>query len=739
NSAEIASRDLVNYIGWNPFNVSNDEIVYTDGTLNPNARLLYPEDTGYSDDLKRLGVRTDLGMTYSAGSQKSDQYFSLGYLDEKGYTVGSDFKRLTGRLRVNTSPTKWLKVGLNVSANFTKSDVANQTSGINENPFYVDLILAPIYPVYKHDPYTGAYLLDANGKKIYDPGDYKPVFSGRNVVYETEANINNQRRNSFTAVNTIDAKITKTLKFTSNFSAYINNYRGETYDNSTIGDAVTIGKTIRTNSNQYYLNWSKILSWTKRFDKHRVTLMAGHENYYNYWDQIRGTGTGEAIDGLPVLDNMTSTRGESYDRLYTTEGFLSKADYSYNGIYVLSGSFRRDGSSRFAKHNRWGNFWSVSGAYNISKEKFFKVNWVNSLKVRGSYGLVGNDKTGNFFTSRKLYTLGYNNGYEGGAYLTQSGNPNLKWETNRSIDVAVEAALFKNRLRATVELFRRQSDNLLFDVALPLTSGLYTMDENFGSMKNEGIEIELGGTPISNKNFVWYISMNATKFNNVILALPDSYKGLVSGTKRYDVGVSRYGFWLRDWIGVDPNTGGYLYAAENGATTSSGANAVYKYFGSPIPDWYGGVTNTFSHKNLSLRVLVTYQIGGYTYDEDYQRLTNLGTYGRAMHVDMLTRWQKPGDITQVGRLRTGTSSYYSDRMLMPADYINIRTVALTYNFTKRLARKIGVGNAKAYINGENLFISSKRKGLDPTQTYTGVASYTYAPSRIVSLGLNLTL
>ncbi len=749
DNAELATKDIVKYIGWNPFNVSDDEIVYTNGQLNPNARLLYPDDTGFSDELGRIGIRTDAGLTFSGGSRGSDQYFSLNYLDEKGYVVGSDFKRLSGRLRVNTTPAKWLKVGLNISANFTTSDRANQSSGINENPFYVDLVLAPIYPVFRHDPYTGAYLLDANGNKIYDRGDYKPMFAGRNIVYETFANINNDKRNSFTAVNTIDANLIKNVKFSSNFSAYINNFRAETYDNSEMGDAYTVGKSIRTNSNQYYLNWSKLLTWSKSYNRHKVSVLVGHENYYNYWDQITGTGTGETIGELPVLDNMTSTKGASYDRLYTTQGFLSKADYSYAGKYIFSASARRDGSSRFAGKNKWGNFWALSGAYNISDEKFFNVKWVNNLKIRGSYGLVGNDRTGNYFTSKRLYNLGANYGYEGGAYLSQAGNPNLQWETNTSMDVAVEASMFKSRLNATIEVFRRKSENLLFDVALPLTSGLYTMDENFGSMKNEGIEIELEGTPIRKRNFRWNVSLNATTLRNRILSLPPSYVGLISGTKRYDVGQSIYEFWLRDWVGVNPRTGGNLYEPLNPSTspvvidgvtyTSSGANAKYKYFGSSIPDVFGGITNTFSHKNLSLRVLVTYQIGGQTYDGDYQRLTNLGTYGRAFHKDMLRRWQNSGDITDVPKPVVGNTSYNSDRMLVDADYINLRTIALTYNFTKKFAKKLNFSNARAFINGENLYISSKRKGLDPTQTYTGDSNYTYAPSRIVSLGLNITL
>lgn len=756
-STSYATQNLASFIGWNPFNVSDDEIVYQDGRLNPNAKLLYPDDTGFGDELHRLGIRTDAGLTTSGGNAKSDYYVSLNYLNDQGYILGSDFQRFTGRLRVNASPLSWLKIGLNVSANFTKSDRANESSGLGENPFYIDLTMAPIYPVYKHDPVTGAYVLDAQGNKIYDPGDYKPVFTGRNVIYETLYNIAQQKRNSFTAVNTVDVKISKTLKFTSNFSIYTNNYRGEEYDNSTMGDAMGTGRNFRTNSTQYYLNWSKILTWTKRFNKHRFNVLVGHENYYNHWDQIWGRGYGETIEGVTALDNFTSTRSDGYERLYTTQGFLSKFDYSYNSIYVFSASARRDGSSRFSGNNKWGNFWSVSAAYNIDKEEYFKVKWIDNLKIRGSYGLVGNDKTGNYFTSRMLYTLDYDNGNEGGAFLTQTGNPNLQWETNTNADVAIEIGVLKNRLSATIELFRRQSDNLLFDTRLPVTSGLLTMDENFGSMRNQGIELQLQGTPIRNKNFSWLADFNITTFDNVILSLPARYQGVVIGTKKYEVGRSRYEFWLRDQVMINPGVvglpgGGQIlytpdpdktltsaYVVDGVTYTSSADNALRKYFGSAIPDFYGSVGSTFTYKNWSLRLMGIYQIGGYTYDNDYQRLMIRGTAGRAMHIDQLKSWKNPGDITTVAQLRTGQSSYNSSFYMTPADYFNFRMASLTYNFQKRFLSRLKVTSAKAFINGENLFITSQRKGMDPTQTYTGVASYSYAPARIISMGLNLTL
>ncbi len=749
-TAAAATQDLKTYVGWNPFNVADDEIVLENGQLNPNAKLLYPDDVRFRDELQKVGMRTDLSLTLSGGTTKSDHYISLNYLDENGYVIGSDFKRFSGRLRVNSQPREWLKAGLNIFGTYTKSDQANESSGINENPFYIDLILAPIFPVFKHDPITGAYALDANGQKIYDNGDYRPLFTGRNVVYETLYNVNQIIRNSLNGVANIEAKFLKDFKFTSSLSVTMGNYRSNVYDNSVMGDAVGVGRTTRTNSLTTYLNFNQLLTWNKSLNKHKLGILLGHENYLNYYDYLSGSKRSEGIAGLPVLDNMTTTTSlGSYDRNYKTEGYFSRFDYSYNGTYIFSGSYRRDASSRFSPSNRWGNFWSTSVAYNIDREKFFNVKWINDLKLRASIGAVGNDKTGNYFTYQDLFTLGYNNGTEGGALYTQKGNDSLVWESNLNADIALEFSMFKNRFGGTIEVFRRQSSNLLFDVTIPLTSGLLTRDVNFGSMRNEGIELQLNGAPIRNKNFSWNIDINATTFRNKVLSLPASYEGRISGTKKYETGKSRYEFWLRDWVAVDPATGNNLFVAVdptvspvtyNGETlTSSGANAKYHYAGSVIPDVMGSVNNTFNYKNLSLQVMFIYQVGGYTYDSDYQSLMLRGSAGRAMHVDQLKRWQKADDITDVAKLATGTTMYDSDRWLTSSDYLNLRTVALTYTFPKKFLTRTKLSNAKVYVNAENLFITSARKGMDPTQTFTGAPSYTYAPSRIVSLGLNLTL
>lgn len=751
-----ASLSLKSELGWNPFNVADDEIVSFDGTLNPKARLLHSEDLSFRDEMQRIGVRKDMSLSLSGGGEKSDHYISLNYLDDKGYVIGSDFKRFSAKVNVNAQPAKWLTTGLNMYGNYTDTEQANENSGINENPFYIDLVMAPIYPVYLHDPVTGAYLLDENGNRQYDAGDYRPVMTGRNVIAETKYNINNVKRTSITSNGYVEANFLRDFKFRSNISATIYNYRNNVFDSPLMGDAYGAGRmTFRKYTTTSY-NFNQLLTYNKTFaDKHKVTFLAGHENYLYNYDTFLSSKRGLSVfNSDPVLDNFSVNTGtEQNEIFYATEGYLSKLDYGYDGRYLVSGAIRRDGSSRFADGKRWGNFWSASAAWNIDRESFFKVKWIDLLRLRGSFGKVGNDDVGIYYAHQGLYTLNRSNGYESGATYTKIATPELVWETNSSADVAVEFGLFDSRLNGTVEYYERTSDNLLFQVTMPVTAGPQTKYVNFGSMRNKGIEIQLSGDVIRKKDFNWNMIVNFSTLSNKILSLPSQYEGRITGNRIFSTGQSLYEFWVREFYGIDPDTGNELFYAANSSTassrvfkgtdtlTSSGAtdNVKFHYAGSAIPDFYGSINNVLTYKNFSFQLMFLYQVGGRVFDTDYQSLMHRGTIGRSLHVDALNRWQNPGDITNVPRRSTGTTMYASDRFLTNASYLNLRTAALTYNLPKTFTAKFGSSAAKVFVNGENLFITSARKGMDPTQTYQGDPSYTYAPSRIISFGLNVTL
>lgn len=746
----------------NPFNVPSASIVGTDGKLNPNAKLLYPQDLDWAKQLERAGVRRNTDLSYQGKSERSNYFASLGNLKEEGYIKGSDFERTTGRLNVNTNPKEWFKTGINLSGTLTKSNLAvdgvDNTSSFN-NPFRTIRYMGPIYPVFDHTA-NGDYLLNATGNQVYSTIRGSGASNGRNVVYETLNNTDIQKGLALSARTYFEIKFLKDFKLTTNASID-KSYFNRTYSwNTLIGDGAPSGLMSKEDRILTGITYNQLLDYSKKIAEHSISVLVGHESFDYERNWTTGTKTGQVTPGNPEFINYaTTTDLSSYTRNYATESYFSRVGYDYMDKYVLSASLRRDGSSKFSKDNRWGNFWSVGGAWIINKENFLNnSSWVNDLKLRASFGEVGNDSHTShdglsFYVSQPTFSLGNDNGSEGGIITNAAGAPNLKWEVNTQKDVAVEFGLFNNRLKGSVEYYNRNTDGLIFSVPNPLSSGLDNRVENIGSMFNKGFEVSLDGTILKTSDFSWSLNVNASTIHNEITSLPQ--KEIITGTKKYTVGSSIYDYWLRDWYGVDPADGYALYVADpllmvandptgrvvNGVNVTTDQNkAQYHYADSAIPDLFGSFGNTIKYKGLQLDVLFSYQIGGKMYDSNYQALMHTGNnYGSALSTDILNRWQKAGDITDVPRLdvnRNTQSSAASDRWLKGSDYLSLRQINLSYKMPSDLISKLGVDNATVYVNGENLLLFTKRIGMDPSQTFNGTTQNRFTPSRVITLGFN---
>ena len=756
----------------NPFNVPANSIVGTDGKLNPNAQLLYPQDLNWEKQLERAGVRQNVDFSYQGKSEKSNYFASLGYLNEEGYIQKSGFERTTGRLNLNTSLKDWFKTGVNISGALTNSklgtDGVENTSSF-KNPFRTIRTMGPIYPVFDHTA-NGDYVFDDNGDRVYSTTRGSGASNGRNVVYETLNDTDVVKGLALSARTFFEITFLKDFKFTTNASID-KTYSNRTYSyNTLIGDGAPTGFIGKDDKILTGVTYNQLLNYSKKVGSHNFTALLGHESFDYERNWTTGTKTGQVAPEIIEFVNYATTTGlNSYTRNYATESYFSRVGYDYDDKYIFSASLRRDGSSKFAKDNRWGNFWSFGGAWVISRENFLKEKtWINDLKLRASIGEVGNDSHTisdtndagsqinglNYYVSQNTYSLGSDNGTEGGVLIYAAGAPNLKWEVNTQKDIAVEFGLFKNRLKGSIEYYNRNTDGLIFAVPNPLSSGLDKRMENIGSMVNKGIEISLDGAIIKTNDFSWNLNINASTINNKITKLPQGE--IIDGTKKLSVGHSIYDYWLRDWYGVDPADGYALYVADpqfvnsgdstirvvNGVNVTTDQNkALYHYAGSAIPDLFGSFGNTFKYKGLQLDVVCTYQIGGQMYDTNYAVLMHTGnSYGSAFSTDILNRWQKPGDITDVPRLdvnRNTQSSAASDRWLKGSDYLSLRQINLSYKMPKEFISKLEIDNASVYVNGENLLLFTKRQGMDPTQTFNGTTQNRYIPSRVITLGLNL--
>lgn len=760
-----ASAQIGNLLAYNVYNVPKNQLVTTDGKLNPSAQLIYSEDQlDWAKPLTRQGNRDEVNLNFSGGGEKSDYYLSFSYLNDKGFLIRSDYDRYTARMNVNSQVKSWFKTGVNLTATVTKSNQADADGNTSfVNPFFFSRNMGPIYPVYAYDPANPTQvLLKENGQPRYDYGNLtslglpsRPQYGGRHAIAETELNQNFFRRNVLGGRTYAEFSFLNDFKFTANAGVDVTNLNNSIFGNPEIGDGAPAGRATSEFANTTSYNLSQLLNWTKSFGNHNVSALAGHENYNVADNNLTGSRSQQILEGNIELINFTTTTNlSSVADIRRVEGFFSRLNYDFNEKYFVSVSARRDGSSKFAKESRWGNFYSISGAWRLDQEDFIKsVPTISTLKLRSSFGQTGNDGGISLYAWQPLFGLGWNNATEAGILQSSLGNRNLEWETSNSYDVALEFGLFNDRITGTVEYFDRKSTNLIFDVPLPLSTGVATETRNIGSMYNKGIEMELHLEPIRTKDFSWSINLNATKIKNQITKMPEQNPEIISGTKKLKEGSSIYDFWLREYMGVNPANGEAWYRAnafqatnsiilENKDTVTNNVNnARFHYNGSSIPNLTGGVNTAITFKGLSLSALFVYQLGGQVYDGAFAALMGTGGYGSAKSVEILDRWQTPGQVTNVPRMdnaRTVDFNAASDRWLIDGSYLNIRTVTLSYQIPRTVLNKAKIQNAQIYVSGENFFISAKRKGLNAQQNFDGVTSNVFSSAKSLVSGISFT-
>ncbi|MCW3088442.1 MAG: TonB-dependent receptor plug [Sediminibacterium sp.] len=773
-TSRTSIKDLLAY---NPFNVAANTIVGTDGKLNPNANLIYGDDLDWTKDLMRNGSRKDYGINLNGGGDKSDYFVSLGYVKEEGFTVKSDLERYSARINMNVQPKTWLKTGLNIGGNYTKSYTANDggTGGSNNfvNPFFYARTIGPIYPVYAHNMTTGDYLLDGTGSKFYDLGNFGSTafgipnrpsggYGGRHVLAETVLNDIYYKRTVAGVRNYVDITFLKDFKFTNNVAVDFQNQTDVSYENTLVGDGAPAGRSRRTATTVTTLTASQLLNYGKTFSGHRIDVLAGHESYRENRSNIDAFKQGQSLSGNTELGNFTTINAaNSFTDLYTVESYLSRVNYDYRGKYLLSGSFRSDGNSRFASESRWGNFWSVGAGWRIDKEDFIKTaSWINMLKLRGSYGVVGVADGISLYAYQGLYGFA-NNANEPGIVQSQTAflNRDLTWEKNTQFDIGVDFSLFKNRINGSFEYYHRVSSDLLFAVQQPLSSGALSVFQNTATMYNKGIELQLTADIVRTKSFTWNMGVNLSTVANKITKMPPGQDEIISGTKKFAVGASSFDYWLRSYYGVDPSDGAALYYTDATTTvagrriitnkdgrsdtvTTNVNNGRFEYKGSVIPDLYGSFTETFTYKGFTLAALFTFQLGGKTYDGAFQGLMSSGTYGGALSTEMLGRWQKPGDVTNIPRLDVGRTVDFnatSSRWLIDASYLNIRTVSLSHVLPSSVLSKLNLSGGQFFVSAENVAFFAKRKGMNNQQQFSGITSNAYPPARVITVGFTLNL
>lgn len=726
---DYAAKNLISdIVKLNIYNKADDQLFDANGKLAAGAQIKsgYLDDMDWFDQATRNGYRQEYNLSANGANDKSDYLFSVGYLSEDGYLKDSGYDRITARVSANMHPNKWFKAGVNLNAshqNFLTTNGASDAS--YTNVFMYAREVAPVYPVHLHDVETGAYIYDANGNKRYDGGSYyyttnpdgsktyyqdkvdnipadaqqvttRVQMQDRHVMWENELNEDKTVRNTINGIAYADFILPYGFTFTLKGNLNVRNSSNQTYNSAIIGDGKgNDGRGKRVDYRYKNYQFQQQLHWAHEYGVHSIDALVGHENYHYAYNYLYGYKTSETFAGVNNLNNFNEiTSLYDYNTEYATESYLARARYAYDDRYNFEASFRRDGSSRFHKDARWGNFWSVGANWIISNEQFMKdQKWVDFLKLRADYGEVGNDAGAGYFGYMALYES-TQHANQGAYYINQLANYDLKWETGQSWGVGVEARLF-NRWNISAEYFDKRNKDLLFDVYLPLSAGgtgtssaESVVTQNIGVISNRGVEISTDIDIFKNKDWRVNFGTNITFLKNKVVTLPEQNreKGIISGTKLITEGKDRYAFYTYTWEGIDTYNGQSVYkfndgdvqgnayrfekdgvkygdwttVDENGdlkatemtadqvkdniviidgvAHTYNTTYAKKEFHGSALPTAYGSFNINASWKGLSLYTLFTYQLGGKVLEYNYQSLMGAGSAASANHADVLNSW-----------------------------------------------------------------------------------------------------
>ena len=706
---------------------------------------------------KKTGSTQDYNLTLNGGSQNIQSMFTLGYFKEEGAVKGYDMNRYSTRIKVVYKPYEWLTIKPNISGSRTNDKDKQYSVGA----------------MYSMMPWDSPY--DENGNLV--PNYYAGWVNSKATNY-----LNDLAAGDYSTSTTydlsggldFDIQIAPWLTFSSvnNYSYYNSQTHGYYDPKSSSGEGVN-GRTTEYNytSTRRYTN--QLLRFKKSWGKHNVNALLAYEfnDYEMKYTDVYATGF---ISGFE--DFMTAAKPEmanGYRTAWAKQSYFTQWRYDYDSRYYGELSLRRDGRSNFGSNNRYGNFFSVSGAWNINNESWFKADWVDQLKLRAAFGSVGNVPT-SLYPSYSLYSVGATYNENPGALISQIGNKDLTWEKTYTTGVGVDASFWQNRLHATLDYYIKNTSNILYQVPVTGLVGVTSIWKNIGKMRNTGIELTVGGDIIRTMDLTWNVTANISHNSN---ELRDLYKQRdangnyvvkpvlisdgtsIAGTAQriLEIGEPVDTYYMKEWAGVNPEDGKpqwYMDDANgNKVVTDNYSKASYYKCGKASPDVYGSFSTSLFYKNFDLQANFGYSLGGQIYSYYRQEFDSDGAYAGDRNQMKLqkgwSRWEKPGDIATHPRAMYNNQdkgNLASSRYLESSDYLKLRSLTLGYNFD---LKKYGIQTLRLSVSGENLFTITDYSGVDPelpagtndkgvlSVTNTGGTSV-YPAVRKFMLGVNLT-
>ncbi len=755
--------------------------------------------TSWKNELFRNGQKLDATLKISGGSDKTTYYTSFGYLKDEGYYIGSDYSRLQARVNVDHQAKKWLKGSMNMSYSYSTFNNPGQGSNMNNGFAYVNECPS-IYTVFQRDE-NGYKVADPKipGKDAYDYGDVdvngntigRLYGSGINPAGALQYDKQRTLQHQLVGNGMLEATIYKGLKFTTNFGLQYVGSDAAALTNSYYGDAAGVGRVAKTVAHFMSFTWNQILSYNADFGgDHNFNAFVAHETLMLNSSTTQG-GKNFIVrpDGLELGNAVEMSYLTSSTARQTMESYFGQVRYSYKDKYFVDANLRADGSSRFARGNRWGTFGSVGLAWDMMREDFMQgVDLLRNLKIKASWGELGNAEIGTF-----LYTNQYsvdNVGGLPGYVLGYIGNPDLTWESSQILNTGIELTLGKI-LDAEVVYFHKTTNNMLFDRSVAPSLGYSSFYVNEGEMVNQGVEFQFNVHAVNTNAVKFDVRFNGAWYKNTITEMPTDVTG---EPKQMDgamsLGHSIYEYYTTEWAGVNPETGKaeyyYFYDPNNlkgaefnlyqdyipsvhqyildtyaddpnldkylknpelilekGKTDNAQYASSYYVGKSALPYLQGGLGLDLSLYGFDISAAFQYSVGGWGYDGAYQMLMHSDRGGSTnWHVDILNRWQEPGDVTDVPRLSNKSDLYAnssSTRFITSSSFLSLSNVRLGYSFPKKWIEKIKLNNLNLWVSADNLFCLSARKGYIPMASLTGSSdTYQYTPLSTVLGGIKIS-
>lgn len=719
----------------------------TDGIVNRDGKYF-----DWEDALFRTGIYQTNDLSVSGATDKTSYYSSLSFTTDKSRAIENDFRRINGRVNLTQKIGKYIEFGSNINIANNKLIGMNDTRNLGTN--YLMQTRNLLFPLYWPTDYkTGDDWTARYGSLAY------------NALYYNKEWENSSVTRRISATESLTFKILPELNVRTIFS----------YDDNQVKDHLYYSAKHYSGSSdngvvhEFMTNTTKLVSsttanYSKSFGLHGIDLLAGFEAEKNNTDFMRATGKGLPSSSLHTVATAGSLDASAYSWGNGMLSYLSRAEYNFSDKYYVSGSFRRDGSSRLGPENRWGNFWSVAGAWRLSSEDFLKnVEAIDNLRLRASYGINGTLPSENYGWRPMI---GYGNKYmeQAGGGLSNAADPTLTWETNYTTNLALEFGLFRNVLFGSVEYFNRDSRNLLQAVPISMITGFSSTLRNVGEINNKGVEIELGSDIIKTGDWRWSASLNATFINSKVTKLYKNegeemgqdiiWSDPTGGDARtrfiYREGESTLSYFGIEWAGIDQSNGKNLWFLNNDETPDlsvDGRPASYDYrkaeriiMGNAHPKFYGGLNSDIDYKNFSLGLNFIYKVGGQLYDAVSRDVADDGYYWERTHskyfVDNTwTDLDPSGSLPKVSGQDLEDVNQISSRHLYDATFLRLKNVTLSYRLPTPVLNKIGFTSTRLYFNGSNLLTFSKYKQADPEVNHYGTRGWEMPFGKTYTFGL----